>query len=183
MYFLAIIFFFAGGALVWLYLRNRHKEPNDELRAQLKAEKEINEKLLHTLSPKQDAPVVFPDNKHEDLKKQIDTLYIVNDLGRKLTSSLHLEQTFHHLNTTLNSMMDAAITELCVYDETGNKRMLSSVGDGIPYDNPFSEWCYNNNREVILGNAPRDYGRYVFRKHISPRAASSVVDLFPCAFG
>jgi hypothetical protein len=58
------------------------------------------------------------------------TLYIVNELGRKLTSSLNLELTFHHLHTTLNSMMDAAVTELCVYDESGNRKMLTSLDGG-----------------------------------------------------
>jgi hypothetical protein len=30
---------------------------------------------------------------------------------------------------------------------------------GSPNENPFSDWCYQNNREVILSHAALDYAR------------------------
>jgi signal transduction histidine kinase/CheY-like chemotaxis protein/HPt (histidine-containing phosphotransfer) domain-containing protein len=129
-----------------------------------------------------------PDENITGLRKVIDNLYIVNELGRKVTSSLNLQQTFHHLYTTINSMMDAAILELYSYDaETGKWRLFSNFeyaesASSDTYHNHMAEWSISNSREVFLTDAERDFGRYVFQPLILPdgRAVQSIM-IFPIA--
>ncbi len=124
--------------------------------------------------------------ENEDLsanyKKTIDNLYIVNELGRRVTSSLNLHQTFEHLYKTINSMMDAAVLELSVANEvTGERKIFSNIkspeNNSTPYTNHIADWCFTNNREVYLEDAENDYGRYVFQPLIFPdgRVAKSVI--------
>ena len=118
----------------------------------------------------------------ESYKKTIDNLYIVNELGRKVTSSLNLQQTIKHLYTTINSMMDAAVLELSVHDEISGTRKIFSNSETkeTDYINQMSEWCYKNNREVFLTDAENDFARYVFEPLILPdgQKAKSVI-IFP----
>ncbi len=107
-----------------------------------------------------------PDNSEQliRLKKVIDNLQIINELGQRITSSLSLQQSFNHLYQTINSMMDAAVLELEVYDEHNNTfRLFSNLKNGeAPYTNHVAEWSRKNRREVYLTDAERDYARYVF---------------------
>ncbi len=124
------------------------------------------------------------DENISSLRKLIDNLYIVNELGRKVTSSLNLQMTFHHLYTTINSMMDAAVLELTVYDElNGSSKVFSNhevAGDPDSRKNHMAEWSFKNNREIFLSDAERDFGRYVFQPLMLPgdKTAGSLM-VFP----
>lgn len=126
-----------------------------------------------------------PEEKSEaeKLRKLNDNLYLVNELGQNVTSSLNLQQSFEHLYATINSMMDAAVLELSVYDEAtkgfkifSNEKRISGSGKS-DYINNISAWSFKNNREVFLADAEMDYGRYVFQPLILPdgRMAKSVI--------
>ncbi len=120
------------------------------------------------------------------MKKTIDDLLIVNELGQNVTSSLNMEETFGHLYTTINSMMDAAVMELRVLNKpSGEWKLFSNLRsvenrDWETYSNPMADWCFKNNREVFLADAENDYERYVFSPLILPdgRVARSVI-IFP----
>lgn len=107
--------------------------------------------------------------KANRLQKAVDNLHIVNELGQNVTSSLNLQQTFQHLYTTINSMMDAAVLELSVYNEHAQSWKIytnnnpSEAKDYFIHPNHVSEWCFKNNREVFLADAENDFGRYVFQ--------------------
>jgi signal transduction histidine kinase/CheY-like chemotaxis protein len=122
------------------------------------------------------------NDREEKYIKTIDNLYIVNELGRKVTSSLNLQQTFNHLYTTINSMMDAAVLELRVKDEvTGVNKLFTNIEKSdVNYINQMSDWCFTNNREVFLTDAEKDFARYVFQPLVLPdgRVAKSVI-IFP----
>jgi len=128
------------------------------------------------------------DENVTSLRKLIDNLYIVNELGRKVTSSLNLQMTFHHLYTTINSMMDAAALELMVYDElTGERKIFSNLevsGGSDSNKNHMAEWSFKNNREIFLSDAEHDFGRYVFQPLVLPgdKVAGSVM-VFPITSG
>ncbi len=128
------------------------------------------------------------DENISSLRKLIDNLYIVNELGRKVTSSLNLQMTFHHLYTTINSMMDAAALELTVYDELKGDSKTFSNNDGTGGDdssrNHMAEWSFKNNREIFLSDAAHDFGRYVFQPFVltCDKVAGSVM-VFPITSG
>lgn len=110
----------------------------------------------------QSEPVPVEDNSA--VKKQVNDLLIINELGQRMTSSLVLKDTFNQLYTTLNSMMDAAVIELGVYDEHLEVwSIYSNLEDKASngYTNHVSEWVKKNDREVFLEDAELDFGRYV----------------------
>jgi signal transduction histidine kinase/response regulator RpfG family c-di-GMP phosphodiesterase len=96
------------------------------------------------------------------VKKQLNNTLIINELGQRITSSLHLKETFDHLFTTLNSMMDAAVVELAVYHlQKEEWSIYSNLNCPKEYANHFSEWTHKNNRAIFLSDVEKDFGRYV----------------------
>lgn len=126
--------------------------------------KEIAGILENQLGKKSDAPKKNTEAEHALVKTQLNNIHIINELGQKITSSLLLEETFDHLSTTLNSMMDAAVVELGVFDlEKENWSIYSNLQNenSSEYRNHFAEWVQSNNRLVFLEDAEKDFGRYV----------------------
>lgn len=119
-------------------------------------------------------------------------LTVVNELGQKITSSLDLDEVFHHLNHTLQSIMDAAVFELGIYSSSNNKwKILHSMqGENISgnlppdYHNHMAEWCLSNRKEIFLNDAVKDYGRYVHAplKSVDGRWINSILS-FPLYIG
>ncbi len=126
--------------------------------------------------------------KTEEIRKRYDNLMVVNELGQRVTSSLSLKDVFQHLYTTINSMMDAAVMELGVYFWKENRWQIHSnleISNPVdfndePYRNQMAEWCLQNNRDIFLEDAEKEFARYVFKPLILPdgRAAQSVMS-FP----
>lgn len=107
-----------------------------------------------------------------DIQKKYETLQVVNELGQHVTSSLKLEESFQHLYETINSMMDASVMELGIYNWRDNRWQILSnkkeINNNSEYQNHFAEWSLKNKREVMLGNVEKDYERYVFKPLVLP---------------
>lgn len=107
------------------------------------------------------------------LQKTLDDLYIVNELGQNITSSLNLQETFRLLYTTLNSMMDAAVVELRVLNTSLNtwknftSLQISDEEKNKDYNN-LTRWCFENGREIFLSDAENDFARYVYEPLVLP---------------
>jgi len=107
-----------------------------------------------------------PEDDTAKLKDRLNNILIINELGQKITSSLKLEETFNHLYHTLNSLMDASILELAVYDfEMERWDVFSNNEDEFTgeYHNHIAEWVLSNDREVFLNDVQLDFGRFVDR--------------------
>lgn len=128
----------------------------------------VSQKIETLLKQEQSEPNVAAKDpvvsKEDAYKKKIENTLIINELGQRITSSLKLDDTFEHLRHTLNSMMDAAVIELGVYDEhLESWSIISNLESEAKeeYTNHISEWVKTNDREVLLDDAETDYGRYV----------------------
>ncbi|MFY0672878.1 MAG: response regulator [Bacteroidia bacterium] len=118
--------------------------------------------------------------KLEELQLQLNNMLVVNELGERLTSSLQLSATFDHLYKTLNSIMDASVVELSVFnsdDESWN--IYSNIKSEIDenYQNHIAEWACVNKRAVFLDNVEKNFGRYVNKPLIlsDGRTVNSIV--------
>lgn len=123
----------------------------------------IPDKVINSNS--QDMEATEKQINQENLyKKQLDDMLIINELGQRITSSLKLDETFNHLFKTLNSLMDAAVVELGVYnlsmEEWTIYSNLQSNGNAN-YINHIADWVLKNNRNVFLSDSEKDFGRYV----------------------
>jgi len=193
--FLFVLFFAVGSAIIFLLYKKKLNNWKDNLIRQLDAfevsglsddlsgsdkaleipaELEVVSKRIEKLAQTYNhrdanvASISQSDTLVSKLRKKLDDLYIVNELGQKVTSSLDLQETFDHLSNTINSMMDAAVLELNVLNSTSGKwKIYSSLGNSetefFESYNHFSAWSYKNNREVFLENAEEHFERYVFQ--------------------
>lgn len=109
----------------------------------------------------------------QQLKQKVELLEMINELGCRITSSLSAEEIFHQFYESINSMMDAAFTELCVVDMDGRKKtFINKIQEQLFISNPFADWSFKNNRNVFLNHATEDFGRYIFEL---PQTASGAV--------
>ena len=154
------ISFLAGTVLAFVYFKYFFKREKTTVADQSPLLEKMNQD-----SPAQEAPQSDQSKTNDKSSKEIiDNLYIVNELGQNITSSLNLDQTITHLYNTINSMMDAVVLELSVNDDkTGSQKIYSNLKTPPDYVNHFAEWSFKNNREVFLSNAEHDYARYVFK--------------------
>ena len=204
-YFYNLIFFIAGAAVVYFYNKKQLRKWGNKLINSIdnktKTDSEINEsgesdtrvvlpieltavadkvqQIVKSLKNKNPSVVTEVKTNGVDLKKTLNDLYIVNELGQNVTSSLNLQETFQHLFSTLNSIMDAAVVELSVYNENAKTFKIFSNSDeqALTYRNHIAEWCFKNNREVFLADAEHDFERYVYEplKVSDNRLAKSVI--------
>lgn len=178
--------FIAGAFCVYLYFKKYRgstlKPSQEENHQEMVREIDMDVKKQTTPTVPQEE-LSIPSTSQ--LQKTLDDLYIVNELGQNITSSLNLQETFSLLLTTLNSMMDAAVIELRVLHATTQSwklftsLKLSEEEKEQNYNN-LAQWCSDNKREILLTDAEQDFERYVFRPLILPdgRMAKSVL-VFP----
>ncbi len=180
-----LLFFIAGAIIVFVFYNIRFKKAITLLNTKIVELENENKQIRENYknNPAKPEQQIEPNNKPNQLQKTVDDLYIVNELGQNVTSSLNLQETFYHLYTTINSMMDAAVLELSVYNEsTKGWKIISNIKqpedvNSNTYINHLAEWCFKNNRDVFLADAEKDYERYVFKPLTMPdgRIAKSVI--------
>lgn len=150
------------GVSISYFLFRKRGSTNNNLIAPI-VHSEIPDKVINSNSQEMEATEkqINQDNLY---KKQFDDMLIINELGQRITSSLKLDETFNHLFKTLNSLMDAAVVELGVYnlsmEEWTIYSNLQSNGNAN-YINQIADWVLKNNRNVFLSDSEKDYGRYV----------------------
>ncbi len=171
-----ILFFIAGGIAAYVILKKRFINVNSSGENTPSSSNEAGG--VNRESP---AGNEKTDINSADLQKQLNNLYLVNELSQRITSSLSLEDSFSHLYYTINSMMDASVMELVVYNGD-----VKSFFSNMKYEdkdlklesyNHMSEWCYVNNKEIYLEDAEKNFGRYVFKALTMPdgRLAKSLM--------
>jgi len=153
--------------------------------------KVISEKLDGILNRNDHAPEVDkiehePVEKAESFNERLNDLLIINELGQRMTSSLVMADTLNQMYSTLNSMMDAAVIELGVYDEhLETWTIYSNLEEaGLnDYTNHVSEWVKKNDRSVFLEDAELNFGRYVNEPlHVQDGRMAKSLMSFPIHF-
>jgi signal transduction histidine kinase len=173
---LYIVFIAVGAGVATIYFMGKRKnEPQIE----------ASVKLPITSESKAEDAKSGTQQQLEQLTERFNNLSIVNELGQRVTSSLKVDEVYHHLHHTINSLMDGAIVELGIYYWRENRwKIYSNIS--LPedvYKNHMAEWSLHNRREIFLEDAEKDFARYVFSPLVLPdgRVAQSVMT-FPIYF-
>ncbi|MBI5218620.1 MAG: PAS domain S-box protein [Bacteroidia bacterium] len=120
--------------------------------------------------------------KSEELKKQneivehsIQNMEILNHIGQSILSSFVAEKIADTVYHSINSMMDAAIFVIAVYNEEKNRLDVISSKEKeetLPFfswdmndDCRLAVWCFKNNKEVLINNYPDDALQYIKEIH------------------
>jgi signal transduction histidine kinase/Tfp pilus assembly protein PilF len=132
-------------------------------------------KKAHTVLQKQKEEI---DNKAKELSAQKDRLQRsydnvekLADIGRKITASLSVEKIIGTVYNNVNTLMDAAVFGIGIYNETQKRIEFPSTyenGEALPFyanytddRNRFGPVCFTSGKEIIIGNLDEEYKDHI----------------------
>lgn len=116
---------------------------------------------------------------------QLDSAYnnvkTLSEIGQKLTSSLNIELIFTTIYESINSLMDATVFVIMIYNEKKNLldvKMCMENGERMPfysYDmndkNRFAVWCIDNKAPIFMNDVDAEWHNYI--SHRTPPKAGN----------
>src|SRR5206468_9115459 len=133
------------------------------------------------------------DNKAHELSTQKDELEqsyrnveLLSEIGRKITSSLSVAKIIGTVYDNVNSLMDAAVFGIGIYNDTLKRIEFPATyedGKALPFysnsiyeENRFGALCFISGKEIIMGDLGEDYRNHV-QSIPTPKAGSQAVSL------
>ena len=133
------------------------------------------------------------DNKARELSAQKDELeqsyanvQLLSEIGRKITSSLSVEKIIGTVYDNVNSMMNAAVFGIGIYNDALKRLDFPSTyedGQALPFysnsiyeENRFGALCFLSGKEIIMRDLEKQYHDYV-QTIPTPKAGSQAVSL------
>ena len=142
---------------VVFYRNNRQKQRANILLQ--KQKQEIDDKA-HELSVQKD-----------NLEQSYRNVELLGEIGRKITSSLSVEKIIGTVYDNVNSLMDASVFGIGIYNDTLKRIEFPATyekGQPLPFysnsvndENRFDALCFRNGQEIIMGDLGEDYKNYI----------------------
>jgi len=135
------------------------------------------------------------DNKAKELSVQKDNLQQsynnveqLGVIGRKITSSLSVEEIISTVYKNVNALMDASVFGIGIYNDNSKQLEFPSTyenGEALPFyansiddKNRFGAVCFSNGQEIIMGNLDKEYKNYVQHVHTPHEGEQPVSIIF-----
>lgn len=125
---------------------------------------------------------------YKSLYKKID---LISEIGRKITSSLDLEEILKSIHEEIEKIVDTDILGIALYNK--EKNMLNYdffIKDGkrfqksekaINDNTSFGAYCFNSKKEILINDIVNEYWKYIDKSGISEeklrRLSTSVIYL------
>ena len=135
---------------------------------------ESNEKLedySHSLEEKVELRTSELRNKNNELDTAFTNIKTLNEIGKKITSTLDIDSIQSIVYQHVNSLMDASSFLIMLYNEPEKKlecKLSMEKGAKLPpFEIPMSEknrfavWCVENATPVFMNDIDSEYSRYV----------------------
>lgn len=126
--------------------------------------------------------------KTEQLEASKSRMELIAELAREITASLDLDEVTNLLYTRINSLMEAAVFGIALYDET--KRVLDYalfIEEGqritpftrsVDDETSFAAWAVRNAQEIVIQDAMKEYRQFVTKRTpLTGKLAKSIVYL------
>lgn len=119
-------------------------------------------------------------------KRRADTEEL-SKIGRAITSSLSIDRIIETVYENVNSLMDAAIFGVGIYNKERNRLDFPSTKEeGVmlpPYSNHLDEehwlsiWCFKNQKEIVISDFEKEYSKYLssFSQPIAGKTPNSII--------
>ena len=119
-------------------------------------------------------------------KRRADTEEL-SKIGRAITSSLSIDKIIETVYENVNSLMDAAIFGVGIYNKEKNRLDFPSTKEeGVmlpPYSNHLDEehwlsiWCFKNQKEIVISDFEKEYSKYLssFSQPIAGKTPNSII--------
>ncbi|MBS1609267.1 MAG: GAF domain-containing protein [Bacteroidetes bacterium] len=111
------------------------------------------------------------DAKAAELEKQKANLELLEEIGHNITSSLSVEKIIGTAYNNVNTLMDANVFGIGIYNEAFKRiDFPSTYEDGRPLPfyfnaiddrNRLATVCFNDNKEIIMGDLDNEYKNYI----------------------
>jgi signal transduction histidine kinase/ligand-binding sensor domain-containing protein len=122
----------------------------------------------------------------EELQQSYNNVEQLGEIGRKITSSLSVENIIRVAYKNVNSLMDASVFGIGIYNpETQNLDFPATYenGEALPlYSNPLNDKnrlgsiCFNSGKEIIISNLDEQYEDFI-QKLPNPHSGQQAVSL------
>jgi hypothetical protein len=111
------------------------------------------------------------NQRTEELRQSYNNVEKLEEIGKKITSSLSVEKIISTVYDNVNSLMDANIFGIGIYNDELKRiefpatyeegKQLTSYFNSIEDKNRFASACFNNNKEIIIGDLGTEYQKYI----------------------
>lgn len=152
----------------------------------LKISNEKLEEYSRDLEQKVALRTVELQEKNKELDAAFNNVRTLNEIGKKITSTLNLEEIQNIVYDNVNSLLDATCFLIMVYHEKERKlecKLSIERGEKHPlYEismdetDRFAVWCVLNCQPVFMNDVEQEYTRYVPRR-AAPKAGQKVESL------
>jgi len=133
------------------------------------------------------------DEKAKELSIQKDNLEqsyrnveLLGEIGRKITSSLSVEKIISTVYDNVNSLMDASVFGIGIYNEVLKRIEFPATyenGEPLPFysnsiydENRFDATCFRSGNEIVMGDMGEEYKNYI-QDIQKPKAGDQTVSL------
>ena len=144
-------------------------------------QKQKANKLLE--SQKQDIDV-----KAKALSDQKDNVELLNNIGRKITSSLSIEKVIGTVYNNVNTLMDASVFGIGIYNHQLNTIEFPCTyenGEPLPFyanavddENRFGSKCFKEGKEIILNNLKQNHEKYLQEIKVPDKGLQAISIIF-----
>ena len=133
--------------------------------------------LLRNNRQKRKANLLLQQQKEEidanakELAKQKRDVEQLEEIGKKITSSLSVEDIIGTVYNNVNTLMDAKVFGIGIYNEAlktiefpatyENGAVLPSYSNSIEDKNRLSATCFKEGREIVMGNVDEQHKDYM----------------------
>lgn len=128
------------------------------------------------------------DEKAKALSDQKDNVELLNEIGRKITSSLSIEKVIGTVYKNVNTLMDASVFGIGIYNDQlktiefpstyENGKPLPFYSNSIDDENRFGAKCFKQGKEIILNNLDQNYKDHLQKINVPDQGLQAVSVIF-----
>lgn len=173
----------------FIFMQNALASTISDLRDASEKLKISNEKLEEynrTLEQKVDERTAELKDKNSELDSAFNNVKTLNEIGKKITSTLDIELIQNIIYEHVNSLLDATSFLIMMYNEPERKlecKLSMEKGQKLPpfeismeEKNRFAVWCVDHASPVFMNDVESEYQRYVPNR-AKPKAGETVASL------
>lgn len=129
-------------------------------------EEEVADRTAEVVSQKEEI-----EEQKEEIERALQTVRQLSDIGQVLTGTLSADTIIGQVYENVNKLMDASAFGIGIYrPELGSIEFSGAYENGeqlpvfhhkIDEKNRYSVWCLENQKEIIMNDARKDFDKYV----------------------
>ncbi|ABR49818.1 diguanylate cyclase [Alkaliphilus metalliredigens QYMF] len=114
------------------------------------------------------------EKKQSELYESYHNVKVISEVGQSITSTLDLDKVFHRVYENINSLMDAAVFGIGLYNE--EKKIINykfymeegvkgpGFSTSLNNKSSWAAWSLRNRKEVIVNDVEKQYPLYVKKR-------------------